>query len=229
MGRLSRRPAAGNITEPSAASRAIGLQPGSPVTIKLTSTVRSDGLPPFTSATQLQMNSVQFAVTAGNSLDPPSNATPGTAVHPRNITVFGHNFISTAAARSYAIIVFLLASAGAVAVFLLVRRKTPLRTRESIEQRHPRLLVHVEPMSTPPGKPVVNVDNFPALVRQAERYGQMILTWRRPDADDFVVRDEGITYRHRIPLTETVLENVDRINHPKSPESHRRKESEPVS
>jgi hypothetical protein len=77
-----------------------------------------------------------------------------------------------------------------------------LRTRPQIERRYPQLLVHVEPMASPPGKPVVNVDNFPALVKLAERYGQMILTWRRPDADDFVVRDEGITYRYRVPLAD---------------------------
>jgi hypothetical protein len=54
-------------------------------------------------------------------------------------------------------------------------------------------------MASPPGKPVVIVDTFPALVKLAEKYGQMILTWTRPDgADDFVVRDEGILYRYRI-------------------------------
>jgi hypothetical protein len=76
---------------------------------------------------------------------------------------------------------------------------------------------------------VVNVDNFPALVKLAERYGQMILTWRRPDADDFVVRDEGITYRYRIPLDEPVLQNVEHLNRPDSSGSHRRKASTQVS
>jgi len=75
-----------------------------------------------------------------------------------------------------------------------------VRTRAEIERRHPQLLVHVEPMPTPPGSAVVNVDDFAALAKLAERYGQMILTWTRPDADDFVVRDEGITYRYRVPI-----------------------------
>jgi hypothetical protein len=101
-----------------------------------------------------------------------------------------------------------------------------VRTRAEIERRYARLLVHVEPMPSPPGKPVVNVDNFPALVKLAEKYGQMILTWRRPDADDFVVRDEGITYRYRVPLDEPTLQNVELISRP-SAGSHRRKASSP--
>lgn len=84
-------------------------------------------------------------------------------------------------------------------------------------------------MSSPPGKTVVHVDSFPALVKLAERDGQMILTWRRPDADDFVVRDDGITYRYRIPLIETALENVERPNGSDDNAKHRRTESEPVS
>ncbi len=105
----------------------------------------------------------------------------------------------------------------------------PLRTRAEIERRYPKLLVPVEPMASPPGKPVVNVDNFPALVKLAERYGQMILTWRRPDADDFVVRDEGITYRYRIPLEEPTLHNIELINRPNAAGSHRRKTPSQVS
>jgi len=82
-------------------------------------------------------------------------------------------------------------------------------------------------MPSPPGKPVVNVDNFPALVKLAEKYGQMILTWRRPDADDFIVRDEGITYRYRIPLDEPTLQNVELIGRPGAG-THRRKASSPT-
>ncbi|WP_250002044.1 DUF5305 family protein [Actinoplanes sp. M2I2] len=212
-----------------AASRAIGVQPGTPLTIAVRGRVVADGLPPFTSVAQLQLNEVQLAVADGGSLTQSSGATPATKVQPREIAVFGHEVMNAAAARAYAILTFLLAAAGGVVVFFLTRRTAPLRTREQIERRHPDLLVHVEPMASPPGKPVVNVDNFPALVKLAERYGQMILTWRRPDADDFVVRDEGITYRYRIPIADPDLQNVDRINRPNATGSHRRKASSPVA
>jgi len=212
-----------------AASRAIGVQAGNPVTIALRGTVTSDDLAPFTSVTQLQMNSVQLVLAGGSSLAGSASATPVTTVESRDITIFGHQVMSAVSARSYAIFLFLVATAGAMAVFFLIRRNTPLRTRAAIEQRHPHLLVHVEPMVNPPGTPVLNVDNFPALVKLAERYGQMILTWHGPDADDFVIRDEGITYRYRISLAEEVLRNVDRINRPNHVGSHRRKASSPAS
>jgi hypothetical protein len=120
----------------------------------------------------------------------------------------------------------LLGAAGGIIIALFARRAGSVRTREEIERRYPTLLVPVEPMMSPPGKPVVNVDNFPALVKLAERYGQMILTWRRPDADDFVVRDEGITYRYRVPLDEPAFQNVELIDRPGN---HRRREASEVS
>nr|WP_308129026.1 signal peptidase I [Actinoplanes polyasparticus] len=211
-----------------AASRAIGVQAGSPVTIALRARVTSEGIAPFTSTAQLQLNEVQLSLAQGSSLSGSSDATPVTTVKPREVAVFGHKVMNAGTARSYAILVFLVAAFGAVGITFFARRSAPLRTRAEIERRHPQLLVHVEPMSSPPGKPVVNVDNFPALVKLAERYGQMILTWRRPDADDFIVRDEGITYRYRISLDQPVLENIDGINRPNSAGSHRRRASSPV-
>jgi hypothetical protein len=99
-----------------------------------------------------------------------------------------------------------------VAIAMVARRATPLRTRAEIERRHPQLLVRVEPMASPPGKPVVTVDDFAALAKLAERYGQMILTWTRPDADDFVVRDDGITYRYRIPLEAAAHDTAELVD-----------------
>jgi hypothetical protein len=66
-------------------------------------------------------------------------------------------------------------------------------------------------------------------VKLAERYGQMILTWRRPDADDFVVRDEGITYRYRIPLDEPDLQNVEVVDRPNGAGSRHRRAASRLS
>jgi hypothetical protein len=137
--------------------------------------------------------------------------------------------VTAAQARSYAVLLLLAALVGAAAIAFVARRHSPLHTRAEIERRYPQLLVPVEPMASPPGKPVVLVDNFPALVKLAERYGQMILTWRRPDADDFVVRDEGITYRYRIPLDEATLENIEHLDRPPGTGTHRRRAPSEVS
>jgi len=58
-------------------------------------------------------------------------------------------------------------------------------------------LVEVQPLPSPPGRPVVDVVDFPTLAKLAERYGLLVLHWTRSDVDTFVVQDEGVTYRYR--------------------------------
>ncbi|BEL09964.1 hypothetical protein Q0Z83_081550 [Actinoplanes sichuanensis] len=128
-----------------------------------------------------------------------SSASVGSRIQDRQIGAFGYDLVTAASARKYAVYLILAALAGAGIVAWMALGHVPLRTRTQIQRRYPHLIVPVEPMASPPGKPVVVVDTFPALVKLAEKYGQLILTWTRPDgADDFVVRDEGILYRYRI-------------------------------
>ena len=212
-----------------AASKAIGVEP-TPVSITLMARVTAAGIPDFTAPLQLALSPLQLTLTGGAAaLVVSDTASAGPTATPREIKIFGQTITTAAQARSYAILLLLGALLGAGAIALVTRRGAPLRNRTEIERRYPQLLVPVEPMASPPGKPVVTVDNFPALVRLAERYGQMILTWRRPDADDFIVRDEGITYRYRIPLDEPALHNIEHINRPSSAGSHRRKAPTQVS
>ena len=210
-----------------AASKAIGTAPSGSVVVALTAQVDSPGLATLSTPVTLEVSPLQMVLGSNSKLrTDSSSATASTTVVPREIGILG---LTAAQARSYAILGLIAAGAIAAVIFVISRRNIPLRTRSQIERRYPQLLVHVEPMASPPGKPVVNVDNFPALVKLAERYGQMILTWRRPDADDFVVRDEGITYRYRIPLDEPALQNVEHINRPNVAGTHRRKASSSVS
>jgi hypothetical protein len=212
-----------------AAAKAIGIEPGAPITIALNARVSATGRHPFTAPLRLQMNSLQLTLTNGNSLvvDDAGSAAPVAKVA-RQIKLFNYSIMTASQARSYAVLLLLATAVGGAAVALAARRSVPLRSRPEIERRYAQLLVPVEPMASPPGKPVVNVDNFPALVRLAERYGQMILTWSRPEADDFVVRDEGITYRYRIPLAGQARQNVDDIDRPPTAGSHRRTASSPL-
>ena len=213
-----------------AAATAIGIQP-SPITIALTARVAAAGQPAFIAPLQLSLSPLQLTLAGGAGSLSVKDAGAGQAATRvlREIKFVGHTIMTAAQARSYAILLLLAALVGAGAIALVARRDAPLRTRVEIERRYPQLLVPVEAMPSPPGKPVVTVDNFPALVKLAERYGQMILTWRRPDADDFVVRDEGITYRYRIPLDEPTLQNVDHIDRPPTAGIHRRKASTELS
>ncbi|MEU4158796.1 S24 family peptidase [Actinoplanes sp. NPDC026670] len=182
------------------AGKAIGAEMG-PITLALTAQIRhSDG---SAFDPQLSLNLAPLALTLAGSAESlavdKSSTSATTSIRDRQIGAFGYEIISALAARRYAVYLLLGAILGAAIVAMMALRHVPLRTRTQIERRYPHLLVPVEPMASPPGKPIVVVDAFPALVKLAEKYGQMILTWTRPDgADDFVVRDEGILYRYRI-------------------------------
>ena len=183
------------------AAMAVGSQVGS-VNVAFTARVTAPSQQAFTAPLSFSLAPLAFTLTGGaTSLTVGGTAPAATAAFvPREITALGRTIMTAAQARSYAVLMFLGSLVGAVAIAFVTRRDTPLRTRAEIERRHPQLLVHVEPMTSAPGKPVVTVDDFAALAKLAERYGQMVLTWSRPDADDFVVRDDGITYRYRIPI-----------------------------
>jgi signal peptidase I len=208
------------------AAKAIGLDPGQVQITVRPRVVNADG-DAFSAALPLTLSPMTLTLGSAGGLKNTSDG--GHEVVNRTINVFGHPAITAARARSDAMLLLVLSAIGLVLVVVAARRGQPANTRSEIERRFPQLLVHVEPMPSPPGKPVVNVDNFPALVKLAERYGQMILTWRRPDADDFVVRDEGITYRYRVPLDEPTLQNVELIDRPSGAGSHRRKATSEVS
>jgi signal peptidase I len=211
------------------ASRAIGTAPGAGVQVALSAKVTSPGLADLAAPLGFNVTPLQMTLADSTNLTVESGGTStSTTVVERKLTIFGHSLVTAAQARSDAILLLIGAVVLLAVLLFAAVRRMPLRTRAEIERRYPNLLVHVEPMASPPGKPVVNVNNFPALVRLSEKYGQMILTWRRPDADDFVVRDDGITYRYRVPLDEEqTLQNVELIGRPGAG-THRRKASAPT-
>lgn len=182
------------------AGKAIGAEIGA-VTLAITAQVQHSDGTTFEPQVSLNLAPLQLTLAGGPEtlvLDQSSGGTVA-SMQNRQIGVFGYDLLTAHAARRYAVYLLLIAFVGAMIIAVMALRHVPLRTRAQIERRYPHLIVPVEPMASPPGKPVVQVDTFPALVKLAERYGQMILTWTRPDgSDDFVVRDEGITYRYRI-------------------------------
>ncbi|MEU4559058.1 DUF5305 family protein [Actinoplanes sp. NPDC023936] len=202
------------------ASEAIGTNVGA-ITVAVTARVSHADGSSFEPSVSFGLTNIQLALLGGaeSLVVERSAATSGGGTFPRQISLFGKDLFTAGQARSWAVRSLLVALAGIAVVALLAFRRVPLKNREQIQRRYPHLLVPVEPMASPPGKPVVIVDSFPALVKLAEKYGQMILTWTRPDgADDFVVRDDGVTYRYRI-----VPANVTPEPEPgPRPASHRR-------
>jgi signal peptidase I len=62
------------------------------------------------------------------------------------------------------------------------------------------LLLEVEPIPSPPGRPIVDVTDFAALSKLARRYGVLVMYWTRSHVRTFVVHDDGVTYRYRVDV-----------------------------
>ncbi|WP_264653254.1 DUF5305 family protein [Actinoplanes cyaneus] len=183
-----------------AAGEAIGTNLG-PVTILVTAHVKHADGAVFEPQLALGLDQTQLTLAKGlDSLTVTRSGTSsGGGLYPRQISVLGRDLMTAAVARKYALWFLVVAAAGAIGIGFAALRHVPLRTRKQIEQRYGHLLVPVEPMASKQGETVITVASVPALVKLAEKYGQMILTWTRPDgADDFVVRDDGVVYRYRI-------------------------------
>jgi signal peptidase I len=180
------------------AADAIGVAPG-PVSIAVEAVVTADGGATFRPTLLLTMTPLHLALAGGPEslvVEQTAAATAGSVV-PREISLLGRPVLTAQAARGWSVCVLLGVAFGAVGVGMVARREQPVRDPADIHRRYKHLLVAVEPLTSPPGKPVVNVDDFHTLVRLAERYGLLIFHWSRNDSETFVVRDEGVTYRFR--------------------------------
>jgi hypothetical protein len=112
--------------------------------------------------------------------------------------------IAVSTARTVSLGLLLLSLLAGAAITLIVSRGRRLDEAALIHRRYHSLLVVVHPISTAPGRPLVDVTEFPTLVKLAERYGLLILTWTRSGVETFVVQDENTTYRYRTGTRKTV-------------------------
>jgi len=56
--------------------------------------------------------------------------------------------------------------------------------------------VTVEPITSPPGRPVIDVTEVAPLARLVERYGLLMLQWTDNGVDTFIVHDDNTTFRY---------------------------------
>jgi hypothetical protein len=131
-------------------------------------------------------------------------APPPTRV-PRAPGLPGRTIMTVATARTLSAYLALGALLAAVALAFVARGSAPATEGAGIRRRYGSLLVRVEPMPTPPGRPVVNVTEFKTLARLAERYELLILHWSRNNTETFVVQDEGTTYLYRYGVSESPI------------------------
>jgi signal peptidase I len=95
----------------------------------------------------------------------------------------------------------LAAALLAAAALLVTARFRGSRTEaDEIQRRWAELLLDVQPMPTPAGRPVVDVPGFASLVRLAQRYELLVLHWTRSGVHTYIVQDDATVFRYRTRL-----------------------------
>jgi hypothetical protein len=179
-----------------AAAAATGI-PAGQVMIGITASVESAGAAPFTPTLRLALSPLQLTLVGGPQaltvIQPAAVTTPARSSRIwAPLQRLGSQNMRLLAGTSIGV-----ALIGALALALIARGARPDTEAEGIRRRYQHLVVSVEPVSTPTGRPLIDVTDFATLVKLADRYGLLILHWHRSGVDTFVVQDESTTYRFR--------------------------------
>jgi hypothetical protein len=179
------------------AAAVIGVPTGQ-LTIGVTPTVRYADGPQFTPTLTFTMTPDRLALAGDASSLRVRSTSDGVDVVPvaRQLR-WGPVALDVSTARTASPILLIAATLTSIALFLLGLRRPAGGEGRQIRRRYARLLIAVQPMSTPATRPVVDVAEFATLVRLADRYGLLILHWTRSGVETFVVQDESTTYRYR--------------------------------
>jgi len=180
-----------------AAAAATGI-PSGPVSVAVIAHVQGETGRSFQPALKLNLTPLQVTL-AGDAKDLTATDTAAAVsppVVPRTMEVNGWS-LTAANARVLSAVLLLAALIGVAAVVHLVRRERPVDEGASIRRRYGSLLVRVRPVTTPPGRPVIDVTAFGTLAKLADRYGLLVLHWTRSGIETFIVQDENNTYRYR--------------------------------
>jgi signal peptidase I len=183
-----------------AAAAATGI-PLSQVDVKVVPTVTTSGEEDFAPELTLTLTPLQLtlagepsALTVGEG--DAAGAETATTPEAPSLGLAGRE-IPVSTARMLSLAMALGALLAAVVLGLMARASAHGTETAMIRRRHGQMLVKVQPMPSPDGRPVIDVVDFPTLVKLAERYELLILHWSRSNVDTFVVQDQATTYRYR--------------------------------
>lgn len=112
--------------------------------------------------------------------------------------------VAAVTARAVSIVALIMAMLAGALMAVSLRGRSDVSEGEFIRRRYAALLVRIQPLPSPEGRPITTVDTFATLARLAERYGLLILHWAENDKETFIVRDENATYRYETPATGAV-------------------------
>jgi signal peptidase I len=182
-----------------AAARATGISM-TPLTVSVVVTAHAAGVKDFNAILPLTLTPLILTPAAGNGAphltvsNSTSRSRPATVP---NVLHLAGRPASVTTLRGLSILMLLAAAAGGASVLLLLRRAAAASEGDRIRRRYAPLLVTVEPINSPPDRPVIDVTEVAALVRLADRYGLMMLQWTDSGVDTFLVHDDNTTFRYR--------------------------------
>ena len=188
-----------------AAAAATGV-PVSPLTVTVAPTVQVRASHAFTPQLALTLSPLSVTLASGPRSLLVTSSTTARTTHPvpRVLSLAGWH-ATVLQARQLSSGLVLVAGLLGLLVWLVGRPGTSATEGAAIRRRWSTVLVQVQPLPLPPGRPVVDVVDFPTLARLAERYGLLVLHWSRSDVETFVVQDEGTTYRYRTGAPRRVM------------------------
>ena len=180
-----------------AAGRVTGL-PTTPVTVTISPTVTDRDGHVFAPEFALTLTSLALATPADASRLTVTAAGTKTEMTPSPATlrVLRHT-ITVIRARRLTLVASVLAIIALGAVLGAGRIGRAHDEARQIQRRWRALLLDVQPMPTPPGRPVVDVPAFSALARLAQRYDLLVLHWARSGVHTYVVQDDSTIFRYR--------------------------------
>jgi signal peptidase I len=180
-----------------AAAEATGI-PATQLDIAVVPTVTTTDHKTFAPALSLALTPLQLTLT-GDESTLTAGGSPATRADASDTPAlsFAGRQLPVSTGRMISLIMVLGSLLAAALVGLLARVSAPATEAAAIRRRYAQMLVEVEPMPTPAGRPVIDLVDFATLAKLAERYQLLVLHWSRSDVETFVVQDQATTYRYR--------------------------------
>jgi len=159
--------------------------------------VTADGTT-FAPALALRLTRIALGLAGDEKTLTVADSTPVTTVAtaPRRLHLLGRS-LAVASARTASAVMTLGALLATVLLTSVARTMSPRSEGAGIRRRYAPLLIPVQPMPTPAGRPLVDVTAFATLAKLAERYGLLVMHWTRGGVETFVVQDDATTFRYR--------------------------------
>ena len=173
---------------------AIGI-PAAGIAVAVVPSVALEGGGTFTPRLELSLDPKSLRTT-GELTATEATSTDGTRTEPARLSLLGRS-LDVATARTAGPVAVLLAVLAGLVLAALARLSGPVSEAERVKQRYGDLVLPVMPIALASGRPLVDVPDVESLVKLAERYGLLVLSWSRGGVDTYVVQDESTTYRYR--------------------------------